>query len=943
MDLPLISHPTRGEKTHTYTEDQLTERGDLRLTAHNRAVGNRATRLFGTADEPATYLRAAATLHDFGKATPQFQAYVRPDETLRYPDEETTHARLGALVTWYALGELGAPDRDRLAGTLAVARHHQALPDAARYTAGSLTRAFSEENSVIQSQLDAIDANWPEAATALLELTPLSEPDWGAFYSWASSGEVGAELRSVSARTTLGGYTPSSAALPDELYDRVIRYWSAITLADKTHAMDIPEDWVFDLQTLDRDTIDNYIRELRESPPDNELTARLNDERERARRQAIQGVHEWVSGLDSQIATLTLPTGLGKTFTGLSAAFEARDLLAEDQDSNTARPIIYALPYTSIIEQTRAIFEDPDLWGADPTQSALTVHHYLSETVIHHDEWDTSDTTATDGDGTGELLGEAWRDGTVLTTFVQLFESLTGPTNRQGLKLPALESSIVILDEPQALPKDWWDGIVRLLNIMTAEYDALIIAMTATQPSLVRNLPTISLLDAGQSHETAPCQSCSTAHSYETTLPPVARETYFEKAERVRYTIDETALSRQQGKDEQHVGYDAAAERILDATGDDGSTLAICNTIGSSRALTETLSDRPSIQHLGSEIESVLEQNNVDAINPSESISEIVDEVVARVREDSEHRPLGDPDGQRRQRGDTERTDTYLLTLNSRYRPFDREILIELVDRLSTGTHPLVLVSTQAIEAGVDLSFQTVFRDVAPLDSIVQAAGRCNRSYEWGESGGRVIVWMLADPDEDTPATPETDPPAYYVYERGATDSGIPGHLETIADVLADIPSTDDAGGVAVSRDAVTDYFEKLDRKSLWSGEIREAIDRADARWLSRQSLIGGVQTLDVLVTLTEGDKREVEQISDHFTNGNPAGYDRLQNASGIRVSVPQGVVEDAPQLSRIDKQERNSDGVQVFQFTGSSSLKYDLTKGGLQLTPDSVSSRFTI
>jgi len=65
------------------------------------------------------------------------------------------------------------------------------------------------------------------------------------------------------------------------------------------------------------------------------------------------------------------------------------------------------------------------------------------------------------------MLGEAWRDGTVLTTFVQLFESLAGPTNRQGLKLPSLESSIIILDEPQALPKDWWGAIQRLLDIVT--------------------------------------------------------------------------------------------------------------------------------------------------------------------------------------------------------------------------------------------------------------------------------------------------------------------------------------------------------------------------------------------------------------------------------------------------------------------------------------------
>ncbi|WP_082837692.1 CRISPR-associated endonuclease Cas3'' [Haladaptatus sp. R4] len=942
MHPPLISHPIRDEKTNTYTEDQLTERGDLRLTAHNQVVADRAIRLLGENGAVATYLRAAAVLHDFGKATPQFQSYVRPEETPDCPREETTHARLGALATWYVLGELNAPDRDRLAATLAVARHHQALPNAAQYTAEPLARAFEEQDGVIQAQMDGLNEMWPTAATELLAQTPLSEPDWNAFRSWVMSGEVASELREVSARKTLEGHTPTSASLPQKLYDRTIRYWSAITLADKSHAMDIPENWIFDLNTLDREAIENYIADIRNEPPEPTLEARLNDERERARRQTIQGVHEWLVSPDSRIATLTLPTGLGKTFTGLSAAFEARDLLSDCDSAETPRPIIYALPYTSIIEQTRALFEDPDLWGADPKQSALTVHHYLSETIVRHDEYEETDTTDTD-DETAELLGEAWRDGTILTTFVQLFESLAGPTNRQGLKLSALKSSIIILDEPQALPKDWWDGIERLLDIMTDEYDAHIIAMTATQPNLVRNLQTESLLAAGQNHDGANCQFCQKGPSYETVLSPISQETYFAEAERVQYTIDPTALSRQVGLQETHVGYDTAVDRILKATNGNASTLAICNTISSSRKLTEVLEDRPNVTHLGSKIEAVLEEYNLDATNPALTPTEIVDQVLTRSTQSTGNSTSEiNPVSSKRARRSSANSEIYLLTLNSRYRPFDRRVLIELADRLSTGEKSFVLVSTQAIEAGVDLSFETVFRDIAPLDSIVQAAGRCNRSYEWGENGGRVIVWMLAAPDEETPQNPSTEPPAYYVYEKGATDAGIPGHLRIISNVLAEIPNHTDAADVALSRDAVASYFRALDEKSLWNGDLREAVDNAKARWLGRQSLIGGIQTLDVLVALTEADRVEIERISDLLVNGDSVGYDRLQNASGIRVSLPKSIIEDAPRLSRIDNQERDSDGVQVFRYSGGSELKYDLATGGLKPITDPVSARFT-
>lgn len=57
-----------------------------------------------------------------------------------------------------------------------------------------------------------------------------------------------------------------------------------------------------------------------------------------------------------------------------------------------------------------------------------------------------------------------------------------------------------------------------------------------------------------------------------------------------------------------------------------------------------------------------------------------------------------------------------------------------------------VLVSTQIIEAGVDLDFDVVVRDFAPLDCIIQSAGRCNRSYN--RSLGKVYVVKFKDEDK---------------------------------------------------------------------------------------------------------------------------------------------------------------------------------------------------
>lgn len=72
-------------------------------------------------------------------------------------------------------------------------------------------------------------------------------------------------------------------------------------------------------------------------------------------------------------------------------------------------------------------------------------------------------------------------------------------------------------------------------------------------------------------------------------------------------------------------------------------------------------------------------------------------------------------------------------------------------NRLSLGK-PCRVVATQCIEAGVDFDFDMVYRALAPLDSIIQAAGRCNRNGRI-PNGGRVIVFI---PDESGQCYPNT-------------------------------------------------------------------------------------------------------------------------------------------------------------------------------------------
>jgi CRISPR-associated endonuclease/helicase Cas3 len=81
----------------------------------------------------------------------------------------------------------------------------------------------------------------------------------------------------------------------------------------------------------------------------------------------------------------------------------------------------------------------------------------------------------------------------------------------------------------------------------------------------------------------------------------------------------------------------------------------------------------------------------------------------------------------------------YLSTLIT---PFERKIIIKKIKDKSDKRK--IIISTQLIEAGVDISVDTVFRAIAPIDSIIQAAGRANR-YQEKEYQGEVYLYEIEE------------------------------------------------------------------------------------------------------------------------------------------------------------------------------------------------------
>ena len=796
------------------------------LKTHLEDVANRIEHIIPeTATTPAgESLRAVvetlAYVHDFGKATTYFQSYLLEDE---HPSPEMLryHAPLGSFAAYYALDAQGFEPETCLAGFVAVAKHHGQVPDVATYIYDRASRrdgkarddptAAERRQDAIGEQIRDINDTASGLAEWVCARATAGQGEWLAFaQSFLSL------LDDIATQVETDGSTGqlSRETLSPSCYGLVVQCWSALVLADKTSAAGAtngtatyaPDPPAFE-------TLDEYIDQIESqttADPNGTRAERLDHLRARARRTVLDNVSAAASN-ESGVARLTLPTGLGKTFTGLSAALSLRDELDADR-------VIYALPFTSVIDQVVADVED--VYDTTAGSRLLTAHHHLTETTFRDPDDSEADEADLSDDVKG-MLAESWRAGLTVTTFVQLFESLAGPNNRQSMKLPALRDSIIILDEPQSVPLAWWKLVPRLVDILTEQYDATVITMTATPPQLFDDAT--PLIDDEQA--------------------------YFEAVKRVSYELDPSAERYVDTDDADPKSYAAAASELCETFEVGESALAVCNTIDSARELTEQVTQRvEDAVSVGTEYTETLEaEGGVEAVDPAA----VADKVVAA-------------DG------------AAVLHLSTRLRPADRLTLIATAKRLTERGHPLVAVSTQLVEAGVDISFGRVYRDLAPIDSIVQAAGRCNRSFEYDR--GRVTVWWL-----DTPGD-QTKTPAQAVYNSDVRL--LPVAAKTLDSVRND---QGELSEYAVASTAVEEYYRRLkSQKDVGKQEYADYVDDANGDQLRRLSLIDQRRTADVLVCRTPDERALVESIR---IAKRQRDFDRLatllERSKPLRVSVP--------------------------------------------------------
>lgn len=345
-----------------------------------------------------------------------------------------------------------------------------------------------------------------------------------------------------------------------------------------------------------------------------------------AREQVFQASLR-AAELPQGVFRLEAPTGSGKTLAAMAFALRhaARHGL---------RRVIVAVPFLSITEQTASVYRAA-LGMNESSQSLLLEHHSALER--------RDDPTETESSSDAHA-SENWDAPVIVTTTVQLFESLLANGPRRIRKLHNIARSVVIVDEAQALPAGLMDPIEDVISELARHYGVTFLLTTATQPT-----PTTSRGRAGFPSE-------------------IVREVLGESSG-LFHTLARTEFEFPP----EPFGWSKLAVAIAESP----QALAIVNT------------RRQAVEL-------------VDALG-----------------------------------GDAMHLSTYL------YGEHRRSVLGQVRARLDAG-EPCVLVSTQVVEAGVDLDFPVVYRAMGPLDAIVQAAGRCNREGRLGRNG-RVVVFEPED------------------------------------------------------------------------------------------------------------------------------------------------------------------------------------------------------
>lgn len=340
-------------------------------------------------------------------------------------------------------------------------------------------------------------------------------------------------------------------------------------------------------------------------------------------RAQISALCAEAGNLESGIYRLNLPTGAGKTLTSLRYA------LHHALKHNKKR-IIFTMPLLSIIEQNAGIIHD-----YIGNEELILEHH---SNIVETDENDELDKR--------ELLVESWDVPIIITTMVQLLNTLFAGKTANIRRMQALCNSIIVIDEVQTVPDKMLSLFNLALNFLAKICNTTIILCSATQPC------------------------------FEKTMYPL------DKSVKDLITLtkeQETVFKRVRLEYKGEMDCEELADFAAGILEENNSLLLVCNTKNEAAVMFNLLCSK---------------LKDVKAFHISAGMC-------------TAHR---------------------------------KETIKEMQEALENKQQKVLCVSTQVIEAGVDVSFARVIRLLAGMDNIVQATGRENRNREFdGLAPGYIV------------------------------------------------------------------------------------------------------------------------------------------------------------------------------------------------------------
>ncbi len=541
--------------------------------------------------------KVAGQLHDLGKGSDEFQEYIR--DVTGYERSWITKECAGKGPNHSSHGAVWAAEKVKgLTGKILaylICGHHAGLPDYHSEVGGggSLSRRLSQTET---EKLPKLDPQWVRGVTEGIHA--LSTPP------------VGKGLKT-----------------PDTFHLWVRMLFSCLVDADfldteqfmdgKKHVFRKDYSSISEL----KDKFDLYMDKLASR------TAGYPTKINKLRQRILAECRER-SRMAPGFFSLTVPTGGGKTLSGM--AFALDHAIHHEKDR-----IIVVIPYTSIIEQTAAEYKK--IFG--------------DENVLeHHSSIDPEKETLK-----ARLASENWDAPIIVTTNVQLFESLFAARSSRCRKLHNIVNSVVICDEAQMLPPEYLKPILNVMQGLVECFCVSMVLCTATQPSLCGEI------GSGK----AGFKGLDKADVREIIHDPLGYSRHFRRVE-----VEDGGRYEEWGN-------------LADELANLHQVLCVVNTRKDCRDL-----------HALMPKESILLSANLCGEHRSRIISKI------------------------------------------------KEALAE--------DKQITVISTQLIEAGVDIDFPVVYRAMSGFDSIAQSAGRCNREGELRVNGqkvkGRVIVFTPPKP-----------------------------------------------------------------------------------------------------------------------------------------------------------------------------------------------------